>query len=58
MPARPYFGGVPIKLPMMPGSWSRCDYALAAAFAASFLAFAPALAAPPFLIAMFLPPKG
>jgi hypothetical protein len=30
---------------------------MAAAFAASLLALAPALMAPPLLIAMFLPPK-
>ncbi len=43
---------------MMPFSWSRCDYAKAVAFAASLLVIAPALMAPPFLIAAFLPPRG
>jgi hypothetical protein len=46
-----------IKPPTTPIPWSRSDYALATAFAASLLALAPALMVPPLLVAAFLPPR-
>ena len=58
MPARPHSAGVPIHPALMPVSWTRCDYAKAVVFAAVLLALAPALMAPPLLVAAFLPPRG
>ena len=57
-PALPITPVRPMNPALMPISWSRCDYAKAVVFAATLLALAPALMAPPLLVAAFLPPRG